>query len=131
MTPPPPNPPATTPPPTTTSPPAAPAETTRTITAKGGTVAVRYASGRVTLMWARPNDGFEVDVAEDGPDSVEVEFTSDEHRSRIRASYDGDEPSHRVEEDSDDDDGDDGDDGDDDRRSQADDSNGAPENEED
>lgn len=68
----------------------------RMISAEGGTVAVRYEAGRVRLLWARPNDGFRVNVAEDGPEAVDVIFRSRQHYSRIRALWADGAPRHQV-----------------------------------
>lgn len=96
------------PPPTTappaTAPPASPSApkpgpstgVTRTITSAGGTVAVRYEAGRVRLLWARPNDGFNVEVRSDGPEAVEVEFRGKGHRSLVRAFYEDGAPAQDV-----------------------------------
>jgi hypothetical protein len=35
-------------------------------------------------VWATPNPGFTVEVKDSGPEDVDVEFESDEHRSRLR-----------------------------------------------
>ncbi len=70
---------------------------TKTIEGRGGTVAVRYEDGKVSLVWARPNPGFTMEVKEDGPEEVEVRFESEAHETRIKAWWDG-EPRHRVEE---------------------------------
>jgi hypothetical protein len=68
----------------------------RMIPAKGGTVAVRFQSGHVQLLWARPNDGFRVDVEEDGDEEVVVVFRSRDHRSRIRAFWANGTPRQQV-----------------------------------
>jgi hypothetical protein len=68
----------------------------RMIPAKGGTVAVRFQSGRVQLLWARPNDGFRVEVEEDGDNEVVVVFRSRDHRSRIRAFWANGTPRQQV-----------------------------------
>jgi hypothetical protein len=69
----------------------------RTISSKGGTVAVRYdAGGHVELLWARPNDGFRADVQEDGEDKVVVVFRSRHHVSAIKAFWADGSPRSRV-----------------------------------
>jgi hypothetical protein len=70
----------------------------RMIAAKGGSVAVRYQGGKVQLLWARPNDGFRVDVVEDGPDLIKVVFRSHDHVSRIKAFWSEGTPRHQVDE---------------------------------
>lgn len=61
-------------------------------------MAVHYESGSVKLLWARPNDGFEVEVDGDGPEEVEVVFRSERHRSVVRAYWRDGLPAHDVEE---------------------------------
>lgn len=74
--------------PTRTAPSAAAAET-RTVSSEGGTLAVRFRSGRVELVFARPRSGFTAVVTRREPTRVEVEFRSDDHVSRIRARWVG------------------------------------------
>jgi hypothetical protein len=95
--PPPPAPPATAPPappavaappepqPTTTT--EAPRGETRAISSRGGTVTVRYLDGEVSLRFARPNSGYDVEVVDDGPDRVYVVFQGHGERSRVFAFY--------------------------------------------
>jgi hypothetical protein len=61
-------------------------------------VAVRYQGGKVQLLWARPNDGFRVDVIEDGPDLIKVVFRSHDHVSRIKAFWSEGTPRQQVDE---------------------------------
>lgn len=83
-------PPPTTAPPTTSSPPTTaptttttlPAGTTETFVLVGGTASVRYESGDVTVLWATPNAGFDVEIEPESP-GLKVEFRSDNHRSRV------------------------------------------------
>jgi hypothetical protein len=85
---------------------------TKTYDLTGGSVSVRFSPSGVTLLWARPHDGFEVDT--DANDRVRVEFESDTHESRLEAWWQGG-PRQEVEEDDrggGDDDGDSGDGGD-------------------
>ena len=95
-------PPATTRPatsPSTTAPSVAGAPaTTATIDSIGGPVAVRYDAGRVELLWARPEPGFEAEVHTNGPDTVEVRFESDSHESRVRAFFTNGVPDREVRE---------------------------------
>lgn len=72
--------------------------TTATIDSVGGQVAVRYDAGRVELLWARPEPGFEAEVHSDGPDTVEVRFESDRHESRVRAFFTDGAPDREVRE---------------------------------
>ena len=83
---------------TTAPPPTSAAAVTRSYNLIGGSAAVRFENGTVRLLWATPNDGFEVEVRdEDTTDEVEVEFTSEDHTSKLRAWWD-DGPEDRVEE---------------------------------
>jgi hypothetical protein len=84
---------------------------TKTYDLTGGSVSVRFSPSGVTLLWAWPHDGFEVDT--DADDRVRVEFESDTHESRLEAWWQGG-PRQEVEEDDrggGDDDGDSGDGG--------------------
>jgi hypothetical protein len=73
-------------PPTTTT--TAPRGETRTISSRGGTVTVRYVDGEVRLLFARPNSGYDVEVVDDGPDQVYVDFQGGRgSRSRVLAFY--------------------------------------------
>jgi cytoskeletal protein RodZ len=58
--------------------PAAPRQVTSTRTARatGGTVAVRCTGNSVSLLYARPDDGYAGSVQSRGPVEVEVEFES-------------------------------------------------------
>jgi hypothetical protein len=80
-------------PPTTT---AAPPTTTTTeapssiltFQLEGGTTAISFSATSVTVVWATPNQDFEVDIEPEN-DGVKVEFHSDTHRSAIEAWWDG------------------------------------------
>ena len=91
--------PSTTSPPTTR--PAAPTPTTtagvvRTYNLIGGSAALRFEPGKVTVVWANPNPGFRAEIdARDGG-GVRVRFDGDSHRSEIEAWWDGG-PQDRVE----------------------------------
>jgi hypothetical protein len=96
--------PTTTPaPPATAAPPPAPSPETRTYTLVGGTVALRFASTGVTVAYATPAAGFEVDVEPEHGNGVKVEFESTSHRSRVDGWWDNG-PADRVREDEDQDD---------------------------
>jgi hypothetical protein len=72
----------------TTAPPAdAPAET-RTYNVVGGSASLRFSASGVTVVWATPAAGFEVQIEPEGP-GVQVEFESEEHRSRVTGWWDG------------------------------------------
>lgn len=90
--------PSPTPAASSTPPPASAAEV-RSYALVGGTVTLRYDSGRVTVVAAEPAQGFSMEVEGDGTDRVVVEFESDGHRSRLRGEWDEDGPEDRVEED--------------------------------
>ena len=59
-------------------------------------MAVRYLDGTVSLLWARPNSGYDVEVRDDGPDRVFVRFRSDRARSWVYAQYKDGAPSEEV-----------------------------------
>lgn len=63
--------------------------TTRTYTLEGGSVAIRFEPGKVTVVWATPNSGYEVDVETYAADRVEVRFRSETHESQVTAWWDG------------------------------------------
>lgn len=85
--------------PTTTT--AAPSTTaageTRTYNLVGGTVALRFSPSGVTVVFANPANGFDVEVEPEQANGVKVEFESGAHRSRVEAWWDGG-PQDRVEE---------------------------------
>lgn len=83
---------------TTAPPPPPPAPETRTYTLVGGTVALRFASTGVTVVYATPAAGFEVDVEPEHGNGVRVEFESESHRSRVDGWWDNG-PVDRVRED--------------------------------
>jgi hypothetical protein len=57
---------------------------TRTFSALGGTVDVSCQNGQITLDWATPNAGFQVQTEwHDSNTVLEVRFTSSSHESRI------------------------------------------------
>lgn len=77
--------------PTTTAAPPAPAPTgeTRTYALVGGTVSLRFEPNGVTVAFANPAAGFEVDVEAEHANGVRVEFESETHRSRVTGWWDG------------------------------------------
>jgi len=97
----PPNPPPTTttttaPTVTTTSPPNPPPTTIaapppsseiRSYDLVGGSVTVEIGSTDVHLAGASPKAGFSMDVEDNGPDKVEVEFKSDDHESHFSGQF--------------------------------------------
>ena len=62
---------------------------TRTYVLTGGTVTVRFSPDAVTVVLATPNPGFGVDAEQRGAVAIRVEFESDQHRSRLDASWIG------------------------------------------
>lgn len=62
---------------------------TRTYNVVGGSVSLRFAPTGVTVVWATPNSGFEVDVEPENTNGVRVRFESDAHRSRVDGWWDG------------------------------------------
>jgi hypothetical protein len=52
----------------------------------GGTASLTCSGDRITLNWATPNSGFEVEIESSGGSSVvEVRFRSSAHESRLEA----------------------------------------------
>jgi hypothetical protein len=62
---------------------------TRTYVLTGGTVTVRFAPDAVAVVLATPNPGFGVDAEQRGAVAIRVEFDSEQHRSRLDASWNG------------------------------------------
>ena len=91
--------PAATPTTTTTAapPPPEPAGETRTYNLTGGSASLRFTPSGVTVLWANPNAGFDVEVEPEGA-GVKVEFESESHTSRVDGWWDGG-PQDRVRED--------------------------------
>lgn len=59
----------------------------RTINSVGGSVVVRSRPGEVELQAATPAPGFAVEIDDDGPELVRVEFDSDGSEVRIEARW--------------------------------------------
>lgn len=74
---------------------------TRTVHAVGGSTGLRFTDGRVTILWATPDDGFGVRTEGSGTSEVRVEFRSDDHRSRIDAHAEDEGPAIQVDEEAD------------------------------
>jgi hypothetical protein len=91
----------TAPPPTTTTsttaPPSQPAAETRTYNLVGGSASLRFSAEGVTVLWANPAAGFEVEIEPEHVNGVKVEFESETHRSRVDGWWD-DGPQDRVRE---------------------------------
>ena len=82
--------PTTTAPPSTTTTTAPPTTTTRPVVYSthdliGGTVVLAFGDGQVNLVSAIPRAGFSVDPEHTGPKEVEVEFVSNDHKSKLEA----------------------------------------------
>ena len=58
----------------------------RTYQLVGGSVGVRFANGKATLLWATPTSGFSVE-SEGDSSSVDVRFSTDSHESRLKAFW--------------------------------------------
>ena len=71
--------------PTTTTAPPPPDMETATYRLTGGWVRIRYGAGEVHLVDAAPNAGFSMDVEEDGPLKVEVEFNGEGYEGKFKA----------------------------------------------
>jgi len=97
--PPPPTSTAVPPPPTST--PVPPPAQVLTFYLVGGSTSISFSADGVTVLWATPNPGFEVEI-EPEDDKARVDFESDGHESRIDAWW-SDGPRHEIREDSDDD----------------------------
>jgi hypothetical protein len=82
------------PPPATEAP---PATETRTYNLVGGSAALSFSPGGVSVVFATPEPGFEVDVEPQNGNGVRVEFESEDHRSRVDAWWEGG-PQERVRE---------------------------------
>ena len=63
----------------------------------GGTAALRFSPGGVTVVFANPANGFDVEVEPEHVNGVKVEFESEAHTSRVEGWWDG-MPQERVEE---------------------------------
>jgi hypothetical protein len=86
------------PPSTTTTAAAAPAQTQQ-FNLVGGSTAISFSATGVTVLWANPNPGFDVDIEPESP-GWKVEFRSDTHRSRIDVWWSGG-PRHEIREEAD------------------------------
>ncbi|HSM43551.1 MAG TPA: hypothetical protein VK969_00895 [Acidimicrobiia bacterium] len=59
----------------------------RTVNSPGGTVVIRHRPGVVELQGATPAPGFGVEIDDDGPDRVRVEFESGDDDFRVEARW--------------------------------------------
>lgn len=78
-------------PPTTTVAVTATVWEARTVESGGGTVTVRVAPGAVEFVSAVPAPGFAVDVHDDGPTQVRVDFDGDAESFDVRIEWEGSE----------------------------------------
>lgn len=70
----------------------------RTYNLIGGSATLRFdPSGKVTVVWADPNPGYQVEVDNRSDGGVRVRFESSSHRSQVEAWWDNG-PQDRVEE---------------------------------
>ena len=83
-------------PPATDAPP--PAGETRTFRTSRGTAALVFSPGGVTLAWAAPNAGYQVDQGPGDRGGWRVEFEGDDGRSRIDGWWDAG-PQYRIDDD--------------------------------
>ena len=60
----------------------------KTIPTGGGTVVVTYRTGEVLLQTATPKSGFRAEIDKTGPDTVEVEFESDDLSYEVKVEWD-------------------------------------------
>lgn len=69
---------------TATPAPPAPTQSSRTFTLQGGTVDVSCQNNQISLGWATPNSGFQVQIDwHDNNTVLEVRFNSSSHESRL------------------------------------------------
>lgn len=87
------------PPPTLTPVPPTPViqSQTRTFTLTGGSVAVSFAPDNLSVLWATANPGFTSEIKKASGDEIVVEFESDNHESKLKATWDNG-PVHEIEE---------------------------------
>lgn len=77
----------------------APSGSSRTFTLQGGTASVSCQSNQISLDWATPNAGFQVELERHDSNSVlEVRFLGDSHESRLETWCSGGQVQHSVEE---------------------------------
>lgn len=77
------------PPPTTAAPAPSPGPETRTYTLVGGTASLRFEPSGVTVVFANPAQGFDVEIEPEHGNGVRVEFESEGHESRLEGWWDG------------------------------------------
>ena len=70
----------------------------------GGSVVIESGGGQVRLVSASPRPGFSVEVDDDGPEKVDVEFRREDHESRFTAGWEDGRARVRIDEHGEDDD---------------------------
>jgi len=76
-----------------------PVRSSRTFTLQGGTASVSCQNNQISLDWATPNTGFQVQLEWHDSNSVlEVRFTSDSHETRLETWCSGGQVQFSVEE---------------------------------
>ena len=81
--------------------PPAPPNDTRTFSLVGGTASVTCSGSQITVNWATPNSGFEVEIdSSSGGGTIEVRFRSDTHESRLEAWCSGGQVQSSIREES-------------------------------
>jgi hypothetical protein len=79
--------------------PPAPPTSSRTFNLQGGTVDVTCQNNQISLYWATPNSGFQVETEWHNSNTVlEVRFTSSTHESRIETWCSGGQVQSAIEE---------------------------------
>ena len=58
-----------------------------TVESAGGTVTVVYSNGEVTLAGATPAFGYKMEIEDEGPERVRVDFESDENEISVRIEW--------------------------------------------
>lgn len=69
---------------------------TKVFNLQGGSTAISFSPSGVEVLWATPNDGYNVKIEPEYP-GLKVEFRSDAHRSRVDAWWNGG-PQHEIRE---------------------------------
>jgi hypothetical protein len=59
----------------------------KTIPSPGGTVTVSFGNGEVNLQGASPAFGYSMEVEDEGPDLVRVDFESDDGEISVRVEW--------------------------------------------
>ncbi len=67
-----------------------------TFSLTGGTTAVSFSASGAEVLWAIPNPGFALQIKPESP-GFKVEFSADDHRSRVDVWWSGG-PQHEIRE---------------------------------